>query len=96
MRLFLYITAIVTFVSFWVAGFSRDGTNLYVVASAVLFAGSLICWIASIYIWSLSGRRRAASLVTLTALVLFGFICGWLYVLLRGHELTRVASPTHA
>jgi hypothetical protein len=56
MKWILYSAAILAFVSFCVAGFAQDGTNLYIGASVLLLLSSVTCWIGSIYIWSVSNQ----------------------------------------
>lgn len=94
MKWILYSAAILAFVSFWVAGFARDGTNLYIGASVLLLLSSVTCWIGSIYIWSVSNQNKRGHILTLAALVLLGFIFGWLYVLIRAHKVRHVAGPS--
>lgn len=88
-RSFLYASAVLAFISFWVAGFTGEQHRLYLASSAVLFVSSLVTWIGAIYVWSVARRSGRSHVASLIFLVPFGFMVGWLYVLIRAHELSR-------
>lgn len=96
MRWLLYVTAVLAFIAFWTAGFGGDQSRFYLVSSAVLFVTSLLTWIGAIYIWSVARKSGRSHVITLIMLVPFGFMIGWLYVLLRAHELTRARNAAAA
>lgn len=85
----LYGAAFLAFASFWTSGFLREGSGAYVVSCVILFFSSLTTWVGAIYIWAVAHRSGRSRILTLIALAPFGFLVGWLYVLLRGHELKQ-------
>ena len=88
-RSFLYASAVLAFISFWVAGFMSEQHYFYLASSAVLFVSSIVTWIGAIYVWSVARRSGRSHVASLIVLVPFGFMLGWLYVLIRAHELSR-------
>ena len=88
----LYVAAATAFVTFWISGFAREDSMAYIVSCVLLLIASLVSWVGAVYTWAIARQSARSSLLTLVVIVPMGFICGWLYILLRGHELTRARS----
>lgn len=91
---FLYAAAAGVFISFWVSAFADEGTTTYVASGVVLFFTALVTWIGAIYVWAVARRYSKSSIFSLILLVPFGFVIGWIYVLVRARELARVRPAT--